>query len=101
MKRHLTFVAVRRSEIVDRVLRPLIRFSQKHPVAIALVNMLAELLEECMSLRQILTGRAVTFIKIRHRIEPEPVNTHIEPEVEHAQQRTMHTRIVEVQVRLM
>ena len=53
MKGHVAFVAPALAEIRHRVLRPLVRLGQQHPVAVFFVHMRAQLFQEGMGLRQV------------------------------------------------
>ncbi len=53
-----------------------------------------------MGLGQVLVAGALALDQIGHRVEPQPVDAHIEPEPHHRQHVAQHQRIVEVQVRL-
>ena len=99
VERHVTFVAV--AEVFARVLRPLVRLGQQHAVGELLIDVGAQLLQELVGLREVLAGGAFTFIQIRDGIEAQPVDPQIEPEVHDLDDGVMHSRIVEVEVRLM
>ena len=96
---HVAFVAV--AEIRGRVLRPLVRLGQQHLVAELLVDVRAQLAQKGVRLRQVLAIRAFALEEIRHRVEPQAVDAHLQPEVEHVEHRLADFRIVEVEVRLM
>ena len=63
--------------------------------------MLPELSQVLVRFREILTVRSIAFEKVRHRIEPEPVDSHIAPEIKHFEHRPPYLGILEVEIRLM
>ena len=67
---------------------------------IVLVDMGAELLQECVRLRQVLAIRALALEQVRHRVEPQAVDAHLQPEFERREHRLADFRIVEVEIRL-
>ncbi len=95
---HVAFVAL--AEIGARVLRPLIGFGQQHAVGIGGVEIGADLLQDIVRLRQVLVVGAVALHQIGNGVEPQPVDAHLQPEAHDAQHFLKHTRIVEVEVRL-
>ena len=82
VERHVTLVAV--AEIRDRVLGPLVRLGQEHPVGIPRFDVRAQRLEELMRLRQVLAVRVLALEEVGHGVEPHAVDAHLEPEVERA-----------------
>ena len=100
MIRHVAFVAPALAEIRHRILRPLIRFRQQHPVLILLVHMRAQPLQEGVRLRQVLAVGALLLVEVGHRVQPQPVHAQVEPEVHHPDDRLMHFGILVIQVRL-
>ncbi len=98
VERHVAFVFV--AEIFLHVFRPLVRFGEQHPVRILGVDGRADLLQHRVRFRQVLVVGAFAFDQIRHRVEPQPVDAHIEPEAHHLQHFLQHGRIVEVQIGL-
>ena len=99
MEGHVALVAV--AEVGDGIFRPLVRLRQQHAVAEAFVDVLAQLLEEGMRLRQVLAVGAVTLVEVRYRVEPQAIDPKAQPEVHHLQHRLMHRGVVEVEVGLM
>ena len=95
----MAFVAV--AEIGGRVLGPLVRLGQQHSVAELLVDVRAQLAQEGVRLRQVLAIRAFALEQIRHRVEPQAVDAHPQPEIEHVEHRLADFRVVEVEIRLM
>ena len=53
-----------------------------------------------MRLREVLAVGAGALVEVRHGVEAEAVETHVEPEAERLQHRVVHLRVVEVEVRL-
>jgi len=53
-----------------------------------------------VGLGKILVVRALAFDEIGHGVQPQPVNSHIEPEMHHAQDRFKDGGIVEIEVGL-
>ncbi len=99
MERHVAFLAA--LEVRDCVLRPLIGLTKQHPVAELLVDVSAQLFQERVRFRQVLAIGALAFAKVWHRVEPEPVDAHPEPEIEDPVDGLAYLRIVEIQIRLM
>jgi hypothetical protein len=66
-----------------RVLRPLVRLGQQHAVRELFVHVLAEHLQEGVGLGQVLADRALTLVEVGHRVQPQAVDAHPEPEVQH------------------
>ena len=98
VERHVAFVAA--AEIGDRVLRPLVGFGQQHAIAIFLVDMLAQLAQRLVRLRQVLAVRAFALEQVRHGVQPQAVDAQIEPEVHGREHGLADLGIVPVQVRL-
>ena len=98
VERHVAFVAV--AEILDDVLRPLVRLGEQHAVRIARVDLGAHPLEVLVRLRQVLAVRALALVQIRNRVETEAVDAEVEPEAQDVQHRLLHVRVVVVQVGL-
>ena len=98
VERHVAFVAF--AEIGAGVLGPLVGFGQQHAVRVAFVDFLPEALQDLMGFGQVLVVGSVALDEIRHSVEAEAVDAHIEPESQHAQDVRQHSWIVVVQVRL-
>ncbi|MGF6748239.1 hypothetical protein OKW36_003875 [Paraburkholderia sp. MM5482-R1] len=98
VERHMAFVFV--AEILLHVLGPLVRLGEQHPVRVLGVDGRANPLQDLVRLRQVLVVGAFTFDEVWHRIEPQPVDAHVEPETHHLQDLFQHRRIVEVQIGL-
>ena len=97
--RHVTFVTI--AEVGPHVRWQLVRFSEQHPIGSPGVYVFPDCLDDGVCLEEVLAGRAVALDQVRHRIETKPVDTQIQPEVEHRQHLAHHRRIVVIQVRLM
>ena len=64
------------------------------------VDLGADALQHGVGLRQVLVVGAVALDQIRDRVEAQPVDAHLEPELQDAQDLDHHPRVVEVEVRL-
>ncbi len=95
---HVALVA--RAEVGDRVLGPLVRLGEQHAVVEARVDVAAQRLQHLVRLGQVLAVRAVALEQVRHGVEAQPVHPHREPEVDDAEHRPLHLRVVAVQVGL-
>ena len=49
----------------------------------------------------LLTVGVDAFVEVRHRIQPEAVHSHLQPEVQRAENGLLHVRALEIQIRLM
>ena len=98
MERHVAFVAL--AEILLGVLRPLVGFREKHAAGIGAVDLGADLLQNLVRLRQVLVVGALALDEVGHRIEPQAVDAHVEPEVHDSQHGLEHCRVVEVEIGL-
>jgi hypothetical protein len=78
---HVALVAV--AEVGGGVLGPLVRLGQQHAILVARVDVGAQLLQEGVRLRQVLAVRALALVEVGHGVEPQPVDPHLEPEVDH------------------
>ena len=99
MEGHVALVTV--AEVGHGIFRPLVRFRQQHAVGEAFVDVLAQLLEEGMRLRKVLTVAAVPLVEVRYRVEAQAIDPKPQPEVDHLQHRLTHRGVVEVEVGLM
>ena len=98
VERHVELVAV--PEIGTHVLRPLVGFGEQRLPREVLVEALAEESEHIVRLRQVLAGRPFPLDQVRHAIHPEPVHTHVQPELHHVPHLFTHRRVVVVEIRL-
>ncbi len=98
MEGHVAFVAV--AEVGDRVLRPLVRLGEQHPVLVVRVDVARAALQEVVRLGQVLAVRALAFVEVGHGVEAQAVDAHVEPEVERLNHGVHHGGVVEVQIRL-
>ena len=78
---HVRLVAL--AEIGDRVFRPLVRLGQKHAAVEIRVDVRAQFREILVRLAQVLAAGPFAFVEIRHGIEPQSVDAHVQPEIEH------------------
>jgi hypothetical protein len=69
-------------------------------IGIGTVKLGADLLQDVVRLGQVFVVGALALGKVGHRVEPQPVDAHLEPEVHDAQHGFQHLRIVEVEVGL-
>ncbi len=99
VKCHVALIAA--AEVGDGVLRPLVRLGQQHAVAILFVDVLAQLAQRVVRLRQVLAIRAFAFEQIRHGVQPQAIDAQVEPEVHGGEHGFADLGIVPVQVRLM
>src|SRR5439155_15868651 len=99
MKCHMALVAF--AEIRNGVFRPLIRFREKHAVSESLIDLLAQLPQEIVSLGKVLAICTLAFVKVGNRVQSQSIYAHSEPEIQDRQQSTLNFRIVKVEVRLM
>ena len=53
-----------------------------------------------MRLRQVFAARPFALIKIRNGVEPQTVDAHVQPEIEHLLHGLVHRRVIEIQIRL-
>ena len=96
MKIHVRLVAV--AEIFDRILRPLVRLGEEHPVGEFRLHVRAQLLQVNVGFGKIFAVRAFAFVEVGNRVQPQPVDPHAEPEVENVLDHFVHRRVVEIQV---
>ena len=98
VERHVALVAV--AEVLDDVVGPLVRLGEQDAVRVARVDLGAHALQEGVRLGQVLAVRPVALVQVRHRVEPEAVETEVEPEAQRVQHLLLHVRVVVVQVGL-
>ncbi len=96
---HLAFVVV--AEVLHDVGGPLVGLGEQHAVGVVLVDLLAHLLQELVRLPQVLADRALSLVQVGHRVQPEAVQAHVEPEAQRLQHRVVDLGVVVVEVRLM
>ena len=99
MEGHVELITI--AKVMPYILGPLVGFGEQHPVREVLVELLAEELQHRVGLRQVLTGRALTFDEVRHGVDAEPVHSEVEPELHHFPHFLTHYGVVVVQVGLM
>ena len=98
MEVHVAFVAV--AEVGDRVLGPLVGLGQQHAIRVVVVDVLAHLAQELVSLGQVLAVGAFALEQVGHGVEPHAVDAHVEPEVARPEDGFLDARVLEVQVGL-
>ena len=95
---HVALVAV--AEVGDDVGRPLVGLGQQHPARVLVVDLLADPLQELMGLGQVLAVGALALEQVRHGVQPEPVQAHVEPEPDDLEHDLLDLGVVVVEVRL-
>ncbi len=95
---HVALIAL--AEVLAHVLRPHVRLGQQEAVLVLGVDGRADLLDDDVRLREVLVARAVALHQVRYGVEPEAVDTHVEPEAHGLEHRLQHLRVVEVEVGL-
>ncbi len=95
---HVALVAV--AEVRGSVLGPLVGLGEQHPALVLGVHVRADPLEHVVGLGQVLAVGALALVQVRHGVEAEPVDAHVEPVVEHLEHRGLDGRVVEVEVGL-
>ena len=98
VERHVAFVAV--AEVREHVGRPLVGLGQEHLVAVVRVELAADLLDDRVALGEVLAVRPLALDQVGDRVEPHPVDPHVEPEPHHLEDGAEHPRVVVVQVGL-
>ena len=88
------------AEVVNDVGGPLVRLGQQHATGVVLVDVPAHLPEELVGLGQVLPVGARPLVEVGHRVEPEAVQAHVEPEGQRLEDRVVDLGVVEVEVRL-
>ncbi len=88
------------TEVVHDVGGPLVGLGQQDLAGVLLVDVAAHLPKELVGLGQVLAVGARALVEVGHGVEPEAVETHVEPEVDRLEHRLVDGGIVEVQVRL-
>ena len=95
---HVALVAL--AEVRPHVGRPLVGFGEEHAIGIAGVERAADLLEHVVRLLEVLADRPFALDQVRHRVEPQPVDAAVQPELHHAVDRPQDLGVVEIEVRL-
>ena len=95
----MRFVAA--AEICDGVFRPLIRFREQHAPRKFLIDMRAQVFQIDVGLGQILAIGPFALVEIRHGIEPQTINAHLQPVIANFLHRLMDGRVIEIQIWLM
>ncbi len=102
VERHVALVAAGGvvAEVVDDVLRPLVGLRQHHRVRILRVDLLPHPLQEGVRGREVLAVGALLLVEVRHRVQPEPVDAQVQPELQGGDHLLLHGRVLVVQVGL-
>jgi hypothetical protein len=79
---HVALVAV--AEILTHVFRPHVGFGQQQAVRVARIERGAHLLQDRVGLGQVLVAGALALDQVGDRVQPEPVDAHVEPEAHDA-----------------
>ena len=95
---HVALVAV--AEVGDGVLGPLVRLGEQHPVGVPAVDVVAQPLQHLVGLGQVLAVRPLLLVQVGHGVEAQPVDAHVEPEVDDREHRPPHLPVLPVQVGL-
>jgi hypothetical protein len=95
---HVAFLSL--AEIGAGVLGPLVGLCKQQAIGEVRVEIGADLLQDVVRLREILVVRPLALDQVGDRVEPQPVDSHLQPEAHGAEHLLEHARIVEVEVRL-
>ena len=95
---HVAFVTI--AEILLGVLGPLVGLRQQHASRRVAVQLGAYQLQYVVRLGQVLVVGALTLHKVGHRVQPQPVDAHVQPEPHHRQHFVQHRGVVEIEVGL-
>src|SRR5579864_1698546 len=79
MKRHMELVSG--PEVWSKIGGPLVGLGQQHSAAELFVEFSTQRFQNFVCLRQVLAICALTFHQVRHRIEPEGIHSHVQPEL--------------------
>ena len=99
MKCHVKLVAL--AEVGAQIGRPLVGFSQKHFAGIVLVQLGPQFFQDGMGLRQVLARRTLALHQVRNRVQPEAIDSEVQPELHHPPHFFAHSRIVVIKIWLM
>ena len=98
VERHVALVAV--AEVLAHVLGPLVGLGEQDAAGVTGVERGADALDHRVGRREVLVVRALALAEVGDRVEAEPVDAHVEPELHGADHRPQHLRVVEVEVGL-
>ena len=98
MEHHLAQIAF--AEIGSGILRPLVRLGEQQTVGVFAVHVGAQFFDERIGLGEVLAVGPFPLIQVGDSVQPQPVDPHVEPEVQGPYDVLMHPRVVEVEVRL-
>jgi hypothetical protein len=96
----ITVLAVHVAKIQLGIFRPLIGFGQQHAVRVIGIDLGPDLLEDLMSLRQVLVVGTVAFDQVGNGVQAQAIDAHVQPVAHHAEYGFHDLRVIEVQVRL-
>ena len=99
MEGHMAFVPV--PEIAYRILRPLVRLGEEHPVLELAVDIGPEFFQKRIGFRKVLAVGVSRSIQIGDSVQPQSVDAHLEPEIDDLEHRLLHIRVVEIEIGLM
>src|ERR1700692_1582596 len=98
MKCHVKFIAV--TKIRPQISWPLICLRQKHSSREMFIELPPQLLQDRMSLREILAISTFAFHQVWNGVEPERVHAHFEPVLHYIPHLFPNRRIVVVEIGL-
>ncbi len=88
------------AEIVGHVAGPAVGLGQQDASRVVGLDLLADALDERVRLGQVLARGAVALVQVGHGVEPEPVETQVEPEAHQVDHGVGHFGVVVVEVGL-
>ncbi|CAM5693532.1 hypothetical protein SGLAM104S_08783 [Streptomyces glaucescens] len=88
------------AEVVDHVLRPLVRLREEDRVRVVGVDLLAHPLQELVRRRKVFAVGALLGVEVGHGVQPEAVDAQVEPEPQRGDDLLLHRRVLVVEVRL-
>ena len=97
---HVALHAVTVAEVRRGILRPLVGLGEQHASRVLGVDVGAQPLQDSVGLGQVLAVRALALVEVGDGIEAQPVDTHVEPEVEDLEHGLLDHRVGEVEVGL-
>jgi hypothetical protein len=80
--------------------RPLVRLGDQHPAGVLVVDEPSQLLEVLVRGGLGLAVAALRLVEVGDRVEPDRIDAEVEPEAQHAFDRRVHGRVLEVEVGL-
>ena len=88
------------AEVVDDVLRPLVRLGQQDGVRVVRVDLLPDPLEEVVGGREVFAVGAFLLVQVGHRVQAEAVDAQVQPEPQRRDDLLLDGRVLVVEVRL-